>query len=108
MNADSRLTAGIPPRDGDPSGTIGRVSRAVSTVTSRPAPAPDEELDEAGIDSLARLELLAVLEIEFDVEISEDLLIEFRTINKIVRIVEGILELSARNRGRDPLPPSVS
>ena len=80
----------------------------MATVSGQPAPAPDEELEDAGIDSVARLELLAVLENEFDVEVSEDLLVEFRTINKIVRVVEGILELSARNRGRGQFPPSAS
>ncbi len=44
---------------------------------------------ELQIDSITRLELLAVLEQQFDIELTEDLISEFQTIPGIARVIEG-------------------
>ena len=46
-------------------------------------------LDEAGLDSMAKLELLAILERELDVELTEDLVSEFKTVAHVVKVVIG-------------------
>jgi acyl carrier protein len=47
------------------------------------------------MDSMARLDLVALLEREFGIELTEDLIPEFRTVNRIARIVRGALAASA-------------
>jgi acyl carrier protein len=72
-----------------------RVAAVLSGILSRAAPGPDDDLDEMGVDSMARLDLLAALENEFHIELTEDLVAEFRTVNRIARIVRGALSLPA-------------
>jgi len=72
-----------------------RVAAILAGISGRAAPGPDDDLDEMGVDSMARLDLLAALENEFHVELMEDLVSEFRTVNRIARIVRGALSLPA-------------
>jgi len=71
-----------------------RVAFTLSKVASGAAPGPDDDLAALGMDSMARLELLALLEQEFAVELTEDLIPEFRTVNRIARIIRGALALT--------------
>lgn len=57
----------------------------------------DTDLFEKGLDSMARLELLAMLEQRFSVELTEDMTSEFRTPSRIARVVRSALDSS---RGR--------
>ena len=50
------------------------------------------DLEELGLDSLRKLELLAVLEERIGVTLTEDLLPEFKTPGKIVEIVGELLD----------------
>ena len=70
-----------------------RVADVLAKVSGREAPGPDDDLAALGMDSMARLELLATLEQEFQVDLTEDLVAEFRTVNRIARIVRGALSL---------------
>jgi len=47
------------------------------------------DLGDAGLDSLAKLELLAILERELNVELTEDLISEFKTVAHVVKVVIG-------------------
>ena len=44
----------------------------------------------AGLDSLGRLELLAALEERFEVELTEDLISEFESTERIARILRDV------------------
>jgi len=68
-----------------------RVAEVLAKVAGRGVPGPDDDLAALGMDSMARLDLLALLEREFEVELTEDLIPEFRTVNRIARIVRGAL-----------------
>jgi acyl carrier protein len=98
LSADPKSPAVAPSaRGGSGDKLLERVSRVLTTVADLSAPAPDQDFDALGIDSLTRLELLAILEKEFDIEISEDFLVEFRTINRVVQVVRGRLGTSMRD-----------
>jgi acyl carrier protein len=78
-----------------------RVGEVLSDAFGSGPPGPDDDLAALGIDSMSRLDLLARLEREFGIELTEDLIPEFRTMNRIARIVRGALALSAaRPTGR--------
>jgi acyl carrier protein len=79
-----------------------RVAEVLARVTGG-ALGPDDDLTALGMDSMARLDLLALLEREFGVELTEDLIPEFRTMNRIARIIRGALTLAAST----PSPPVV-
>ena len=77
----------IPPR-ALPRGEIERrVAEAVVEIGGKPAPSVDEQLSDHGFDSLALLELLALLEQRFRIELTEDVVSEFKTISRISRVV---------------------
>ena len=50
-----------------------------------------DDLAELGLDSMRKLELLALLEKEFDVELTEDVIVEFQAVNRITRMLRGIM-----------------
>ena len=49
----------------------------------------ETDLFELGLDSMARLELLALVEERFAVELTEDMTQEFRTITRISRVIRN-------------------
>ena len=49
----------------------------------------ETDLFEMGLDSMARLELLALIEERFAVELTEDVTREFRTITRISRVIRN-------------------
>ncbi len=51
----------------------------------------ETDLFELGLDSMARLELLAIIEERFTVELTEDMTQEFRTITRISRVIRNAL-----------------
>ena len=51
----------------------------------------ETDLFELGLDSMARLELLALAEERFAVELTEDMTQEFRTITRISRVINNAL-----------------
>lgn len=97
------MSAGPSPPDAPPSRGPGapsitdRVAQLVAEVTGGAAPAPDDDFDAIGVDSLARLELLARLEVELGVELTEDLVGEFRSVNHVARIIRSARDLSVRD-----------
>ena len=64
-----------------------RVANVVAEVGGCDPPAPDFQLAELGFDSLALLDLLAALEETFNIELTEDVVTEFRTVAGIARVV---------------------
>jgi len=97
MSAPSEPFAPQAGRADGASGIRERVAGVLLRTTGRAAPGPDDDLEPLGMDSMARLELLAALEEEFGVELTEDLIQEFRTVNRIARVVRDALLLPARD-----------
>jgi acyl carrier protein len=65
-----------------------RVAGVVAEVGGCAPPAPDARLvADLGFDSLALLDLLAALEEAFKIELTEDVVTEFRTVAGIARVV---------------------
>ncbi|MBW2278477.1 MAG: acyl carrier protein [Deltaproteobacteria bacterium] len=64
-----------------------RVADVVAEVGGCGAPASDAQLADLGFDSLALLDLLAVLEETFGIELTEDVITEFRTVAGVARVV---------------------
>ena len=93
--------AGAARRDEELARIRERVADVLATGSGRGAPGPDDDLAALGIDSMARLDLLAMIEREFEVELTEDLIAEFRTVNRIARIVRGALSLPVVRSGQD-------
>ena len=83
-------------RGGGPARIRERVAAVLVRTTGRGAPGPDDDLEPLGMDSMARLELLAALEEEFGIELTEDLIQEFRTVNRIARVVHDASSTPAR------------
>jgi acyl carrier protein len=54
------------------------------------------DLAAAGVDSMQMLEILAALEDEFGIGVSENMIREFRTIDRIVRIIKDMVGVSER------------
>jgi len=59
-----------------------------------------EDLTANGLDSMARLELLALLERRFSVELTEDMISDFTTISRTARAVRSALEGKGGGRSR--------
>jgi acyl carrier protein len=97
MSTDSRPPSATPPRGQTPSQIVERVAKLVAELSGRDTPAPDDDLAGLGIDSVARLELLARLEADFDIELTEDFIGEFRSVAHISRIVRDARGLSVRD-----------
>ena len=93
MSATGEITGAAARRDEELVRIRGRVADVLAKVSGREAPGPDDDLAAVGMDSMARLELLATIEQEFQVDLTEDLVAEFRTVNRIARIVRGALSL---------------
>lgn len=64
-----------------------RVADVVAEVGGCAPPAPDARLDDLGFDSLALLDLMAALEELFRIELTEDVVTEFRTVAAVARVV---------------------
>jgi acyl carrier protein len=95
MNAPGEAAGGGVRRDEELARIRERVADVLARISGHGAPGPDDDLAELGMDSMARLDLLALLEQEFSVELTEDLIPEFRTVNRIARIIRGALTLTA-------------
>ena len=54
----------------------------------------ESSLAEAGIDSLALLDLLAELETRFGVHLTENMVAEFQTIGRVARVVQDVAKSS--------------
>jgi acyl carrier protein len=78
-----------------------RVLRVISTSRRIPLAAvqPESTLEELGIDSLDRLQILFALESEFNIEIDDE---EAKKATKVRDIVEGVKQLVERSE--KPLP----
>ena len=78
---------------------LDRVIRAVAELGG-PSRTPREgsDLEEFGFDSMKKLELLAVLEEQLEVTLTEDLLPEFKTPGRIADIVAELLDSPAQRK----------
>lgn len=70
--------------------SVAKVARVVAAVTGVSAE-PHTDLASLGVDSMQMLEILASLEDEFGIGVSENMVREFRSIDRIVRIVNDML-----------------
>lgn len=64
-----------------------RVADVVAEVGGCPIPGAAAPLEGLGFDSLALLDLLAALEERFDIDLTEDVIAEFRTVAEVARVV---------------------
>jgi acyl carrier protein len=64
-----------------------QVAEIVTQVGGKPVTEVDAELADLGFDSLALLDLLAALELRFQIELTEDVISEFRTVARVSRVV---------------------
>jgi hypothetical protein len=85
MSAPSRVDAALPEGEA----LAAEVARLVLGTLPPRAPGGGGDVGAilAGLDSLGRLELLAALEERFDVELTEDLISEFESTERIARIL---------------------
>ncbi len=68
---------------------VSKVARVVAAVTGV-APEPHVDLAGLGVDSMQMLEVLTALEDEFGIGFSENMIREFRSIDRIVRIIHDM------------------
>ena len=66
------------------------VARIATAVSGKSIPSYRDDLFQLGIDSLTMLDLLAALEEHFDVHLNENITGEFRSVERIVRIIRDI------------------
>ncbi len=71
---------------------IGQIVTEVSGITVE----SHDDLKASGIDSMQMLEILALLEDEFGIGIAENMIREFRSLDRIVRLVKDMLEAPGR------------
>jgi acyl carrier protein len=71
------------------------VARVITEVTGLTVES-HADLAAAGVDSMQMLEILAALEDEFGIGVSENMIREFRTIDRIVRIIKDMVGVSER------------
>ena len=74
---------------------LSKVVRIVAGITGV-SPKPHDDLSAAGVDSMQMLEVLTALEDEFGIGLGENLIREFRSIDRIVRIVRDLVAAPAR------------
>lgn len=63
------------------------IARITAQITEKQIPSPREDLFTLGIDSMVMLDLLAALEEHFGVTLNENITREFRTVERIARII---------------------
>lgn len=82
MNADNfdNLSAGV--------------IRIVSDILRIESISVEDDLKKMGLESLDALEILALLEKEFDIELTEDVIVEFQTISRITKVLRGVISPS--------------
>lgn len=73
-----------------------RVADVVAEVGGSPAPSADMDLSEIGFDSLTLLDLLAALEERFQIDLTEDVVSEFRTVAGVARVVRDAEPIEPR------------
>ena len=73
--------------DENPLELVARVEEIVSEISGKPLPEKNIELTALGIDSMAKLDILASLEEHFDVILNESMVEEFHTVAHIAKIV---------------------
>ena len=74
---------------------LAKVGRVVADVTGIAAE-PTADLSSLGIDSMKMLEILAALEDEFGIGVSENMVREFRSVDRIVRIIKDMVGAAER------------
>ena len=74
---------------------VSKVSRIVAGVTGVTAE-PQDDLAGLGLDSMQMLEILTALEDEFGIGMGENMIREFRTVDRIVRIIKDLVAAPAR------------
>ena len=67
------------------------VTRIITEVTDQSVPAHDTDLNTLGFDSIAMLDVLASLEARFSVSLNENMIREFRTVDRITRILKEVM-----------------
>jgi acyl carrier protein len=71
-----------------------RIAAVISRVVGFAIDCDDDNLESLSIDSLSRLEILALLEKEFSVELTEDLVADFQSISRAARIIRQSMSVS--------------
>jgi acyl carrier protein len=66
------------------------VTRITTQISGKSISSPREDLAALGIDSLMMLDLLSALEEHFGITLSETITREFRTTDRVARIIQDI------------------
>ena len=84
-----------PPETDSPAIAI-KVAATLTSLTNTKVEDYDASLKMLGIDSMTMLDLLAILETTFDINLNENIVKEFDSINKISRIINEIIKVTVR------------
>jgi acyl carrier protein len=71
-----------------------QVAGIVAEITGHNVSDPKADLSALGLDSMALLDVLAVMEERFDVVLTEDVVQEFRTVHRIAHIIRDAIRSS--------------
>ena len=72
-----------------------QVGEIVAEIAEKPLPEKNTVLTSLGIDSMAKLDILAILEERFDVLLNESMVEEFHTVGHIAQIVAEAIRSTA-------------
>ena len=79
-----------------------QIAAVIATVAGREPSSSDSDFVALGLDSLALLDILALLEERFEVELTEDIVSEFKSIASIAAVLrETNKRFSGTGRGVD-------
>jgi acyl carrier protein len=70
---------------------VEQVGKIVSEISGKPIPEKSADLATLGMDSMAKLEVLARLEERFDIVLNESVVEEFHSIGHIAKIIKDII-----------------
>ncbi len=89
MNDASKSDSSVIVFDPDASALVNSIKEILGGLLGDRRLTTETDLFELGLDSMARLELLALVEERFAVELTEDMTQEFRTITRISRAIRN-------------------
>ena len=67
------------------------VAEVITEITGKEIPAHHTDLSTLGFDSIAMLDVLATLESRYEISLNENIIREFRTVNRITRILKEMV-----------------
>ena len=84
-----------PSSDNPPQSVEATIAKIISQTIGREISVANENLEALNMDSLTRLEIAAMLEKQFNLELTEDIATEFTSISRIARIIRRLTHIQA-------------